>query len=335
MCIVIIILIALAFLPYVNAVVAIFFSIIAGNYKLILGTIALFVLYIFVTRLDKKENDQYLESFYSVNDARNLEFFSSYDVFTTYHPKYSLVDTDLEDGYHEKAVKKNGKEEIHKMTAKYGEYISYVITNAKGDTLRDQKQFLQQQQLKNYEKDHPNKKVVLGDEPENKGFLGYLKDVIYVLCIIAAFYSYYINGNHTYVESFQNLPKKKRPKLSKNEIILEPEDVLDKGIDEATLEVLQSDVVNDSELLDVNLIKEEEFATLKGISLVQAKYLIQEREENGDYTSLEDFYVRNDISDRVKENIHDHLYCEEKEKKRSKRKSKDNKSRNKGRRLEL
>ncbi len=341
MCVAIVILLVLAFLPYINIVVAIFFSLLIRNYKLLLGAIILFVLYVFIVRLEKKQNEEYLQEFYKVTDSRNLEFFPSYDTFLTYYPKYSLMDTDLDDGYHEKKVTQKGKDEIHKITVKYGEYVSYYITNKNGDTLKNQKQFLHNQQLVNYKSDYPNKKVIIGYKVDYKGFLWYIKQIMYVLCIITAFYSYYLSGDHEYVESLKGKINTIKPKRSKDEMILEAEEVLDEGLDTILLDEDEEEATSNSyNVVDINNATEENFADLQGISSIQAKYIVQEREEQGDYLSLEDFFERNEMSENIIENIRHKLFCNERTKKKkstntSKNTRKNKETRNRGRRLDL
>ncbi len=332
MCLIAIIILVLAFVPYANAIVAIFFSLFSGSYKLILGTILLFVAYYYAVQIDEKTNEDYMKSFYKVDDVDNLKFFYGNDYFSTINPKYSLVTTELNNGYHEIKKDSNNIETIHKIEVESGVFTSYFITNKSGDTLENHLNKLYHLQVANYERDNPGKKVILDFPVRKEGLFWYARRIIYILCILAVFYSFFsVETTHTYVESIKNISKK-RPSFLKNERRLDSNNLLDDVINEIDENTGVISVEKEVSLLDVNSATEGDFATLSGISMVQAKYLVKEREDNGSYSSILNFYTRNDISENIQENIKEKITCDERENEEPKDASR---RRFRGRRLEL
>ncbi|WP_299680713.1 helix-hairpin-helix domain-containing protein [uncultured Tenacibaculum sp.] len=332
MCLIAIIIFVLAFVPYANAIVAIFFSLFSGSYKLILGTVLLFSAYYFTVQIDEKTNEDYMKSFYKVDNVEDLEFFYGNDYFSTINPKYSLVTTELNNGHHEFEKDSNNVKTIHKIEVESGVFTSYFITNKVGDTLENHLDKLYHLQVANYERDNPGKKVILDFPVRKEGFFRYARRIIYVLCILAVFYSFFsVETAQTYVESLKDISKK-RPSFFNNEKRLDTNNLLDDVINEADENNTEISIENEVSLLEVNRAGEEDFATLSGISMVQAKYLVKEREDNGRYSSLENFYTRNDISKNIQENIKAKITCDEIENEKPKDTSR---KRFRGRRLEL
>ncbi|CAL2059990.1 helix-hairpin-helix domain-containing protein [Tenacibaculum sp. 190524A05c] len=332
MCLIAIIILVLAFVPYANAIVAIFFSLFSSSYKLILGTILLFVAYYYAVQIDEKTNEEYMKSFYKVDDVDDLKFFYGNDYFSTINPKYSLVTTELNNGYHEIKKDSNNIETIHKIEVESGVFTSYFITNKAGDTLENHLDKLYHLQVANYERDNPGKKVILDFPVRKEGLFWYARRIIYILCILAVFYSFFsVETTHTYVESIKDISKK-RPSFLKNERRLDSNNLLEDVINETEENNSEISIEKEVSLLDVNVITEEDFSTLPGISMVQAKYLVKEREDNGKYSSLGNFYTRNDISENIQENIKTKITCVEIENEEAKDTSR---KRFRGRRLEL
>ncbi len=332
MCLIAIIIFVLAFVPYTNAILAIFFSLFSGSYKLILGTVLLFVAYYFTVQVDEKTNEDYMKSFYKVDNVDVLKFFYGKDYFSTINPKYSLVTTELENGYHEIEKDSNNVKTIHKIEVESGVFTSYFITNKAGDTLENHLDKLYHLQVVNYERDNPGKKVILDFPVRKEGFFWYARRIIYILCVLAVFYSFFsVETANTYVESLKDISKK-RPSFFKNEKKLDANNSLEDVINEADQNNTEISIENEVSLLEVNCAGEEDFAILSGISMVQAKYLVKEREDNGRYSSLENFYIRNDISNNIQENIKAKITCDEIEDEDPKNTSR---KRFRGRRLEL
>lgn len=310
--------------PFLGTIVAVFYAIRNKNYKNVIILTLLFASCILFFNLDEYSIENQKKEKHNIENISDLESYYRKDI-SYYHPAYSLTKTTLSDGYHEEIVGKHSDKQIHKIQVEGGVYTSYTIVDSKDAFIENRLITLWDQQVENYKKDHPNKIVVFDESYDS-----YYDDIAAVIVFMMMAYSFFVVYSLTKDENSENDLNEIQEEYFEDEeeiVRTNGEDVLERDDYLSDLEdVLESKDTSDL-TIDVNKATEDEFSALNGVSKIHAKYLVKEREDNGDYSSLKQFFKRNSISKRVEENIESQLFIS------STKKAKKGKS--KGRMLEF
>ncbi|CAL2085407.1 hypothetical protein [Tenacibaculum sp. 190524A05c] len=298
--------IAISIVPVFNSIVAIGYGIFIKKFSAAIYAALFLIASVVLLELDTYETNKYLIKTFEVEQIEDLEVFYFDDISIRF-PQYSLTTTDLSDGYHEEVKQKEGKNFVHKITVLEGKFKSYLILDEEGSLTEDRLKKLYQEQLKNYEKDHPNKKVVFPDLVY-RSYYGTIAPFIIIISMIHCFFTLRRKKEDEVVlinkdPQISIEPSKEVEAIVENEVNanIEVEDLIQKSEKDLNLEL---------KLLDVNKANEAQFAELKAISKIQAMYFIKERDENGKYISLSNFFDRNSISQNLQNELKEFLFVE-------------------------
>lgn len=130
--------------------------------------------------------------------------------------------------------------------------------------------------------------------------LDWIVNVIYLILLsLVAFWIYKDelkikkeNRAAKFVKSVQKPMIKQEEKSQakvQQDVIVQLNNILQEG------RINEENLATKAENIDINRCSESEFMTLPGMSLITAKKAVENREKNGDYESLDDFVVRNNI----------------------------------------
>ncbi|CAL2059993.1 hypothetical protein [Tenacibaculum sp. 190524A05c] len=298
--------IAISIVPVFNSIVAIGYGIFIKKFSAAIYAALFLIASVVLLELDTYETNKYLIKTFEVEQIEDLEVFYFDDISIRF-PQYSLTTTDLSDGYHEEVKQKEGKNYVHKITVLEGKFKSYLILDEEGSLTEDRLKKLYQEQLKNYEKDHPSKKVVFPDLVY-RSYYGTIAPFIIIISMIHCFFTLRRKKEDEAVlinkePQISIEPSKEVEAIVENEVNanIEVEDLIQKSEKDLNLEL---------KLLDVNKANEAQFAELKAISKIQAMYFIKERDENGKYISLSNFFDRNSISQNLQNELKEFLFVE-------------------------
>ncbi len=298
--------IAISIVPVFNSIVAIGYGVFIKKFSAAIYAALFLIASVVLLELDSYETNQHLVKNHEVEKIEDLEVFYFDDISIRF-PQYSLTTTQLSDGYHEEVKLKEGKKFVHKIIASGGKFKSYSIVDEQGNLVEDRLKKLHQQQLKNYEKDHPNKKVVFQDIVY-RSYYGTIAPFIIIISMIHCFFTLRRRKEDEVVTTNNNSrisiePSKEVEMIVENEInaSLEVEELIQKSENDLNVEL---------KLLDVNKANDVQFAQLKALSKIQAVYLVKERDENGKYISLSNFFDRNSVSEKLQNELKEFLFVE-------------------------
>ncbi len=295
--------IVISIIPFLNSVVATSYAIFSKRYRAAVYA-ALFLITTFVLfEMDRYSTNQHILKKYDVENRSDLRIFYFEDISFSY-PEYSLIKTTLPNGYHEEIKKENGKEYVHKISVLDGKYESYLIEDKEGNIIGNKLKKLYNQQLENYKKDHPNKKVVFSDEIYST-YYSSVAVIFVLLSMIHCFFTLRKDKEETVDQSSQMRirPSREIQKVVENEKNLNTsiEHLLE---DEKDLEIVSTTTTTTTtKTVDVNKADQSAFSQLEGVSSIQALYFIKEREDHGNYTSISNFFERNSISKHLKNKL--------------------------------
>ncbi|WP_299680716.1 hypothetical protein [uncultured Tenacibaculum sp.] len=297
--------IAISIVPVFNSIVAIGYGVFIKKFSAAIYAALFLIASVVLLELDSYETNQHLVKTHEVERIEDLEVFYFDDISIRF-PQYSLTTTQLSDGYHEEVKLNEGKKFVHKITALGGKFKSYSIIDQQGNLVEDRLKKLHQQQLKNYEKDHPNKKVVFQDIVY-RSYYGTIAPFIIIISMIHCFFTLRRRKEDEVVTTSNNSlsiePSKEVEMIVENEVNanLEVEELIQKSENDLNVEL---------KLLDVNKANDVQFAQLKAISKIQAVYLVKERDENGKYINLSNFFDRNSVSEKLQNELKEFLFVE-------------------------
>lgn len=298
--------IAISIVPVFNSIAAIGYGIFIKKFSAAIYAALFLIASVVLLELDSNETNQHLVKTHEVEKIEDLEVFYFDDISIRF-PQYSLTTTQLSDGYHEEVKQNEGKKLIHKITTLGGKFRSYFILDQQGNLVEDRLKKLYEQQLKNYEKDHPNKKVVFQDVVY-RSYYGTIAPFIIIISMIHCFFTLRRKKEDEMVTARNNSrisiePSREVEMIVENEVNanIEVEELIQKS---------ENDLNVALKLLDVNNANDTQFAKLKGISKVQAMYFVKERDENGKYISLTNFFERNSISESLQNELKEFLFVE-------------------------
>jgi len=299
-------LIAISIVPVFNSIIAVGYGIYIKRYSAAVYAGLFLIATVVLLEMDTYETNQYLIKTYEVEKRSDLEVFRFEDISFRF-PKYSLIKTSLSDGYHEEVKTEKEKEYLHKITVVDGKYTSYFILDKEGNLVEDRLKKLYDQQLANYKKDNPDKKVVFTDTVY-RSYYGVLGPIFIIISMLHCFFTLRKRKEDT-VTNNQNPQINIKPSKEIEAVIENEENIVMSFDDFIEDQEDSQSIVND--MIDVNKADQSQFAQLEGISTVQALYFIKEREDNGRYTSVSDFFERNSISDNLQNTLINNLSLED------------------------
>ncbi len=282
-------------IPLLNSLVTFIYTLVKRFYKHSLYAFILLSVLVCCLMLDTPYRNHYYVNKYNVDSIEDLLVITSDHTIPIYHPEYSLIDTDMVDGEHELKLLENGLERIHEIEVSNGRYEKYMVYDRYHNLIEDRFKVLLKQQIDNFKYANPEKIIVEEYKLMDTPFM--IIGIIFMLLTGVHTFWVLVLGQGKVDESIPRFVNNVTSDFSVKAIFIRQ--VVEE--DTETIEVVSARPI------DINKATVYHFTTIKGVSLDLAKCFIEEREANGNYNSLDNFFQRNDIYKMLQNDLRPHL----------------------------